>query len=243
MERSRGSLVIIFAVVAAVLLVGAGLFTMLQPRVERDTLYQVGSLDDLAHGRLDGDSTVSRVLEQGDIGLGTFNALNGEMIVIDGRCYRASADGTVTEVPSGELTPFAQVSRFDEDGSVAVNGRMNMSEVEALLDASLPSSTVFYLLRVDGTFTVTVRSVPAQERPYPPLEDVIANQTVFRYENVQGTLVGLWSPPSSSGLSSSGYHFHFISDDRTKGGHVLELELEDLTVRWDSTPRYEVDLR
>ncbi len=243
MERSRRPLAIIFVIIAIALLAGAGLLALALPNDERDMLYQIGSLDDLVEGRLDGDTTIKAVLEHGDVGLGTFNALNGEMIVIDGRCYRAGADGSVIEVPASELTPFAQVSRFDEDGSVTIEGRMNMSEVETLLDASLPSPTVFYLLRVDGTFSVTVRSVPAQVHPYPPLEDVIANQTVFRYENVPGTLIGLWSPAGSSGLSSAGYHFHFISDDRTKGGHVLEMELEDLEVRWDSTSRYEVDLR
>lgn len=239
MNRSV-QLVIVAVVIVALL--GATLL-LLPPRGDRDILYQTGSLDDLVEGRLDGDATVGAVLERGDIGLGTFNALNGEMIVIDGRCYRAGADGSVVEVPSGDLTPFAQVSRFDEDGSVSVGGRMNISEVEALLDASLPSSTVFYLLRVDGTFSVTVRSVPPQVQPYPPLEDVIANQTVFKYENVSGTLVGLWSPAGSAGLSAAGYHFHFISEDRTKGGHVLDLELRDLAVRWDSTSSYEVDLR
>jgi acetolactate decarboxylase len=37
-----------------------------------------------------------------------------------------------------------------------------------------------------------------------------------------GTLVGFWSPPYASGIEVAGYHFHFISDDRQVGGHVLD---------------------
>ena len=240
MNRSvQVALVFVIAIIA----VGASLFFLSSPREDRETLYQIGSLDDLVDGRLVGASSIGSMLDRGDIGLGTFNELNGEMIVIDGRCYRACADGTVVEVSSSELTPFAQVSRFDEDGAVHLAGTMNLSEAVPSIEGSLPSSTVFYLLRIDGTFNVTVRSVPAQSSPYPPLEDVIANQSVFQYNEVSGTLVGVWSPQSSSGLSSPGIHFHFISDDRTKGGHVLDLELQDATARYDITSSYEVDLQ
>ncbi|MDW5562413.1 MAG: acetolactate decarboxylase [Methanomassiliicoccus sp.] len=242
MDRPVRPLAMALVIIVAIVIVGAGLFTLASPPQERDTLYQIGSLDDLVDGRLDGTASVGSMLDHGDIGLGTFNGLDGEMIVIDGRCYRAAADGSVSEMPSGQLTPFAQISRFDRDGSVSITEGMNYSGVKSLLETSLPSLTVFYLLRIDGTFNVTVRSVPGQTAPYPPLEDVIANQTVFQYQDVAGTLVGLWSPDSSAGLSSSGFHFHFISQDRSKGGHVLDLQLEDVTAYWDSTASYDVDL-
>jgi acetolactate decarboxylase len=34
-------------------------------------------------------------------------------------------------------------------------------------------------------------------------------------------MVGFWSPPYASGVEIAGYHLHFLSDDRTTGGHVL----------------------
>jgi acetolactate decarboxylase len=240
MNRSVQIAIVVIVVVA---LAGTALFYLAAPLEDRDILYQAGTLDDLIDGRLDGTVTAGSVLDHGDIGLGTFNGLNGEMIVIDGKCYRAAADGSVAEVPSGELTPFAQVSRFDRDGSARVTGPMSMSGIETMLDGSLPSDTMFYLLRIDGVFNITVRSVPGQTAPYPPLEDVIANQTKFTYQEVPGTLIGLWSPQETSGLSSAGFHFHFISDDRAKGGHVLDFEISDFTVYWDATAGYEVDLR
>jgi acetolactate decarboxylase len=233
---------IVLALAAAAVMVVASLLFLASPGEDRETLYQIGSLDDLVNGRLDGARSVGGLLGRGDLGLGTFNALNGEMIVIDGKCYRASADGTVSLVSGSEPTPFAQVGRFDRDGSVHIAEAGNLSDVAAAMGSSLPTSTAFYLLRADGTFNITVRSVPAQSAPYPPLEDVIANQSVFQYHEVRGTLIGLWTPAGAAGLSSAGFHYHFISDDRTRGGHVLDVELHDVTVYYDITPGYEVDL-
>lgn len=39
--------------------------------------------------------TVQELLAQGDLDLGTFEDVDGEMIVIDGKCYRALDDGSV----------------------------------------------------------------------------------------------------------------------------------------------------
>jgi acetolactate decarboxylase len=242
MNRSV-QLAIVAIVVTALVATGVLVVLASPAAADRETLYQLGSLDDLVQGKYGGIGTVGQMLEHGDIGLGTFEGLDGEMIVIDGRCYKAMTDGTVALVPNGAV-PFAQVSRFDADGTVRLNGTMNMSAAEALIRSSLPSASIFYLLRIDGTFdALTVRSVPRQSTPYPPLADVIANQTVFPYQNVTGTMVGIWSPSDASGLSSAGFHFHFISDDRTKGGHVLDFELSDLSAVWDGTSQYEVELR
>jgi acetolactate decarboxylase len=240
---NRSVQIALVAIVVTTLVATGVIVVLARPPADRETLYQIGSLDGLVRGEYGGVKTVGQMLGQGDIGLGTFEGLDGEMIVIDGRCYRASTDGTVGPVSDAPV-PFAQVGRFDVDGTVRLNGSLNMSEVEAAVYSSMPSHAVFYLLRIDGTFdNVTVRSVPKQVAPYPPLADVVANQTVFHYQNVTGTMVGLWSPSASSGLSSAEFHFHFISDDRTKGGHVLDLDLTDLSVGWDSTSRYVVDLR
>jgi len=152
---------IVLIVIIVIAMVGMGTFLLTRPAADREVLYQVGSLSELEKSRLDGYWPVSILLEHGDIGMGTFNALDGEMIVIDGKCYKASSDGTVAQVSSNELTPFAQVTFFDEDGSEPIQGSMNMSEVESLMTDALPSQTVFYILRIDGTFDeITVRSVP-----------------------------------------------------------------------------------
>jgi len=64
--------------------------------------------------------------------------------------------------------------------------------------------------------------VPKQHRPYRPLAEVIGEQHVFELNDVAGTIVGFRFPAYSEGIEVSGYHLHFISEDRARGGHVLE---------------------
>ncbi len=237
-----GQIALVAVVITVLIVTGVFVLTAPAPR-DRETIYQIGSLNGLVEGQFAGKGSVAGLLAHGDIGLGTYDGLDGEMIVIDGRCYQALTDGTVRVAATTETTPFAQVSRFDVDGTVDLQGALNLSEMEAWIEGALPSNSTFYVLRIDGTFdNITVRSVPRQVLPYPPLSDVLAEQTVFRYQNLAGTMVGIWSPSDAAGLSSAGFHFHFISDDRTRGGHVLDLDLSDLTAQWDGTARYEVEM-
>jgi acetolactate decarboxylase len=153
-------MVLVAVVVMALLVTGIFVLTPPAPK-DRETIYQIGSLNGLIEGQFAGRGSVVRLLAHGDIGLGTYDGLDGEMIVIDGRCYQALTDGTVKVAADTETTPFAQVSRFDVDGSIDLQGVMNLSVVETSIERSLPSNSTFYVLRIDGTFdNITVRSVP-----------------------------------------------------------------------------------
>jgi acetolactate decarboxylase len=208
-----------------------------------DGLYQVGSYDSLVDGDYAARSEVVTLMENGDFGIGTFTGLDGEMIVLDGVCYQASVDGRVVQANDTAATPFAQVTYFDLDGYVNVTGPENLTELEAMLLAGFDRNDTFVFIRIDGTFPeMKVRSVPAQSLPYPPLMEVVKEQAVFDHQNISGTLVGLWSPDYPGTLSYSGFHFHFISDDRTKGGHVLGFESEGACTLIDYTDGLEVKL-
>jgi acetolactate decarboxylase len=74
---------------------------------EPHVLFQASTIGALLDGAYDGDVTFAELAEHGDLGLGTLNALDGEMIALDGRFYRADASGTIREVDPGERTPFA----------------------------------------------------------------------------------------------------------------------------------------
>jgi len=235
---------LVLGVAAVVLLAGtAGAFLFLSPSPDRERLYQFSTLDALVQGDYRAAGSVAELLRGGDLGLGTFEHLDGEMIVLNGKCYRAAADGTVREVGADGPVSFAQVTYFDADGTVGLSGRLTTADVEALLREAFPGEGSFIMVRVHGTFdNMTVRSVPAQQVPYPPLADALEQEVRHHYAGVTGTLVGLWSPSFTAGMSSAGFHFHFISDDLTKGGHVLAFTLSDLVAEWDETPRYAVEL-
>ena len=75
----------------------------------QNKMYQVSTLQALALGYSRAVISAEELLKEGDTGLGTFEDVNGEMIVMDGHCYRADQDGNVTEVSPETGVPFAKV--------------------------------------------------------------------------------------------------------------------------------------
>ena len=180
-------------------------------------------------------------MAHGDFGLGTFTGLDGEMVVTGGTCYQVKADGIARPCDPSSGVPFAAVTYFSPDLTVPDIVAGNMTELTAVLDRSLPDRKLFYAIRIEGTFPyIRARSPPAQAKPYPALADALAHQAVFEFRNVTGTVIGFYTPASAAGLNVAGYHLHFITADRTRGGHVLDISTGGNTAELDATPRYTV---
>jgi acetolactate decarboxylase len=210
---------------------------------DRDTLYQVSTLGALQSGFYDGDITYADLAVRGDAGIGTLEGLDGEMIALDGSFYQIRADGKVYEVDASSIAPFAMVTFFDRDMEAVPAAGLDYGGLQAFLDGLLPSRNVFYAFRIEGSFErVRARSVHAQTRPYPPLSDAIANQSVFELEDVEGTMVGFWCPAYVGDVNAPGYHLHFITSDLAAGGHVLDLRLGEVIVYIDETPGFFMQL-
>jgi acetolactate decarboxylase len=210
---------------------------------DRETFYQTSTLDALMKGLYDGAVPFSELRRHGDFALGTLNALDGEMVGLDGRFYQVRSDGRVSLIKGDALTPFAVATYFDADLTLDLNGPMEYPEVEKALDRALPSKNLFYAVRIDGVFgAIKTRSVPRQVRPYPPLLEVTKTQPTFEYRNVKGTLVGFRCPEYARGFNLPGYHFHFLSEDRKKGGHLLSVTLQSAKARVDVTPGFHLAL-
>lgn len=206
---------------------------------QRDTLYQVSTLNALMQGLYDGQATVRDLLHHGNFGLGTFSKLDGEMVMLDGKCFQIKSDGSVSQVPLTQTSPFAAVTTFEPDQTLAITTPLSIVELEKRIDAALPTPNWFYAIKITGTFTlVRARSVPMQHLPYPPLVEVVKTQPVFQLETVKGTLVGFRCPAFVSGLNVPGYHLHFLSDDRKSGGHVLDAQMLSGAVGIDATPNF-----
>jgi acetolactate decarboxylase len=189
------------------------------------TVFQTSTIDALLAGVYDGDLTLRELRRHGDFGIGTYDNLDGEMVLLEGEFHQIKADGRVYSPDLDGETPFAAVCRFRGGRPLAVPGGLDMAAVEAWIDEQAPNPNLFYAIRIDGHFkTMRTRSVPAQERPYPPLKDVAATQPVFDRDNIPGTIVGFRCPPFVAGVNVPGYHLHFISQDRSFGGHILAFE-------------------
>jgi acetolactate decarboxylase len=199
----------------------------------RDRITQVSVLSDLMIGRYDGVMPIPELLRYGDFGLGTLDHLDGELIVLDGRAYQVRGDGAVVEAGADRSTPFAIVTPFEPDGSLPCPRVGNLSDLVARLDDALGHQNTFLAVRVDARFAaVTLRSVHRQVPPYRPLGEVVKGQTVWTHKEVIGTLVGVRSPAWVGGLNVPGYHWHFLSADRTVGGHVLDCRVREGRVQY-----------
>lgn len=190
-------------------------------------LVQVGVIDALLAGGYEGSMALRELRALGDIGLGTFDALDGEMVVLDGVVHQVLASGRVLRPADSLTTPFAQVTRLVNPRRLDVPAGLDLKGVEARMDAELGELNSFAVVRIDGRFaSLTARSVPRQTPPYRPLSEVAKEQSVFQFATVAGTLVGLRGPAYVRGLGVPGWHWHFLTQDRARGGHVLAFVLE-----------------
>ncbi|MBR0221015.1 MAG: acetolactate decarboxylase [Synergistaceae bacterium] len=203
----------------------------LKSESESDGLFQVALLQSLMQGEYDGVITVKELKAFGDTGIGTFQGVNGELVALNGVIYRALWDGRVEPAPDDETVPFANITFFDADITREQVKASSMAELKDVLNAIIKDHGVnqFYMAKVTGVMSdILVRSELKQEKPYKPLNAALeTDQREFRYKDIAGTIVALYCPAYMNGLNTAGWHLHFVSDDGKKGGHVLDLVLND----------------
>jgi len=209
----------------------------------QDTAYQVSLIDALLTGLYDGTVPLGELKKHGDLGIGTFDKLDGEMLVLDGTVYKMRYNGQAITMPDSETTPFAVVTFFNTDQKTSLADIGSYNLLQEKLQGLIINPNLFYAIRIDGEFDyVKARSVPPQEKPYPPLSRVTEKQSTFEYTKVKGTIAGFWCPKYIDGINVPGFHLHFITGDRTSGGHLLECRLTRGTALVDLTPELHLNL-
>ncbi|WP_127848101.1 acetolactate decarboxylase [Lacticaseibacillus hulanensis] len=194
---------------------------------DTQTLYQHGTLAALVPGLFTGTMTAQELLTHGDTGIGTLAGLDGELIIERGVIYQVNHNGTVRTVTDNEEVPFANV-HFADFGATQSIQAGDYAHLRSLLTKQLASLNVFTAIRLHGTFAkVKTRAVRKQEAPYPTLVATAADQSEFSALTVTGTISGYFSPQLYAGAAAPGFHLHFLSDDHTFGGHVLDVQGTD----------------
>lgn len=191
------------------------------------SLYQHGTLAALVPGLFAGTLTVNELLKHGDTGIGTMDGLNGELIILNGVVYQATASGEVVKVDGDAKVPFANVHFVHLEESTPI-ANLTYLELKDVATKRLKSQNLFSYLSVHGTFSsMKTRVVHGQQPPYPTLTETASQQEIFDAANVTGTLTGYYSPALYAGVTSPGFHLHFLSDTHEMGGHVLDCQLTD----------------
>jgi len=206
------------------------------------TLFQVSTSGALVQGIYERAVSSTFLLNYGDFGIGTFDNLDGEMVVLDGGIYQARSDGTVIKIVDDTGTPFAIVVKFAADQDQTIASASSFEELRAICDRYRDSDNLFYAFRIDGHFDhIHTRAMKATLEGLP-LAKAAAIQPEFDFRDIRGTLVGIWAPQFASALNVVGYHFHFLSEDRTKGGHLLECSGMNLRVRVEKLNDFHLSL-
>ncbi len=185
----------------------------------------------LLDGVYDGEMTIEELLSHGDFGLGTFNALDGELLVLDGVAHQLTADGGARRAMPGQRTPFAVVTAFVPHVRFTPPRGASRAEIAALTIASVPSHNLLYGVRMSGRFErVLTRTVVRQSPPYRPLVEVTRGEPVVEHLDVEGFVAGFRTPAYEGGIGVPGGHVHFIDAQYRRGGHVLDFVAGEATV-------------
>jgi acetolactate decarboxylase len=195
------------------------------------TVTQVSILNALLARRFDGLMPCRELLGHGDFGIGTYHRMDGEMILLDGTFYQGRAGGAIHMPDPDTLTPFATVCKFVADRSWDMQGPVDYAGLDAAIDAQATNRNAYLGIRVEGTFPfMRIHALVEQHPPYPPTAEVVKGCVRAEMTDVKGTIVGFRGVPWVRGINDTSYHLHFITEDRTRGGHVLAFEMAEGTV-------------
>jgi acetolactate decarboxylase len=206
-------------------------------------VFQTSTVAALVGGAFEGDLSFAELARHGDLGLGTLNGLDGEMIAVDGEFLRADVDGHITAIPPTARTPFAVVTRFAPTVAFDVDGPLDHHAFVKEINRHAPIGSPSCAIRVDGEFEVVhARSVPRQRPPYRTLAEAAAEQHQFDLHDVTGTIVGFRFPDYAEGIELPGFHLHFVDTARDRGGHVLTCRPRNVHVEIDHASHLHMEL-
>lgn len=209
-----------------------------------DKIYQYSIWRAFINLIYDGEITINELKQHGNIGLGSYSTLSGELVMVDGKPYKIPESGNVEIASDDETLAFTTATYFDNDTSFNLSGKLNPEELESKLDETLPSQNEFYAFKIHGTFeTIKLGGIAKQEKPYEKgLDELIPERPTYEATDIAGTIVGFYEPEFVGDLGSQGYHFHFISDNEEYGGHLMEFSTSALEVQVDKITGFTFDL-
>ena len=209
---------------------------------KENSLYISSPVNALVKGILREDKTLKDILKHGNFGLGTFNDLDGEMVLLDSIFYQLHSDGTVSIPEISLQSPYACATFFHQSTGSDIADSLNFQQIQHFIDQIIPSKNLIFALKISGNFkSVKARSVPKQDS-YRPLVDAAHDQKEFTFTDSTGVMVGFWTPDFLHSVSVPGYHLHYLTSDFAHGGHVLDCETESITIQIQGIDSLNLDL-
>ena len=132
-------------------------------------LFQYNTLGALMAGLYGGTMTVGELLEYGDLGLGTLDSIDGELIVLDGKAYQAKGSGEqpeIVEVAPDALIPYAAVVPHQAEVIFRQRFEMTDKELEKRIESYYDGENLFRSIKIHGEFSQM--HVRMMSKPVPP---------------------------------------------------------------------------
>lgn len=209
----------------------------------KDTVFHFSIASALLNKMLDGSSVIGEIKKYGNFGLCTYNALDGEGIILDNHFYKIKGDGKVYNTKEVDLLPLCIITSFNANNEIVIKDSLSYKSFKDFIDSLLPTKNIIYAIKIEANFKwIKVSSVHKQIKPYRSLEEIFEETVRYEYSDITGTLVGFRSPECTESISVPGYHFHFIDNDKKVGGHLLDFEIENGKVEIDLKHNFHVML-
>jgi len=215
-----------------------------QPNQNKNTLFTAGFANAFIGGLYDGFYPYSKLKQQGNFGLGAPDKLDGELLLLNGRIYQTQHTGKTFEVKDlAATTPFSVVNYFEADKIIPVKKQLNKAALFKLVDSIVNNSNAILAIHLKGSFkSVKTRAFPPAEKPYIPLAQILDKQQFFNFKDIEGDFVGYNIPSYMEGANITGYHFHFLSQEKNAGGHVIDFVTDKITIEIDFLNNFAVSL-
>ncbi len=187
---------------------------------------QFAVLDALLAGAYASGMKVADALAHGDFGIGCCDHLGGEVVILDGAAYACTVGAPPHRMAGDDILPFVDVCAFPGAEATDVSD-LDLAGLTAGVAAGTASRNLFHAVRLDGRLSfVRVRATRREDFPLRPLAEVAREQVETVLTDVRGTLVGFWAPAIYQGIAVAGLHLHFLAEDRSAGGHVLDARID-----------------
>lgn len=207
-------------------------------------LFTVGIGAGLIGGLYDGNYSYGLLKQHGNFGLGAPDKLDGELVVFQGKIYQTQYTGKTFVADDRQLTPFAMVHFFQPDSKTIPGKAMDKQSLFHYLDSILTNVNGLYAIHISGKFSyIKTRAFPpVKEHEHTPLASMLPLQHFFEFNNVKGDLVGYRLPSYMDNTNISGYHFHFLSEQKDAGGHIIDVKADSITIEIDRLDSYTIHI-
>ena len=207
-------------------------------------LYSAGYASAFIGGLYDAWYPYKKLHQHGNFGLGAPAKLDGELMMLNGKLYKTEYTGKTVPIDDAGKTPYAVVCFFHAAKIYKPAGELTKAALFKYLDSVLTNQNGIYAIHITGKFKYakTRAFEPVQQKPYVPLAAMLNKQHFFEFNTIKGDLIGYKLPLYMEGAHITGYHFHFLSADKTSGGHIIDVIADDVTIEVDMLNSYTMEL-